>query len=1152
MQFSRIRLSGFKSFVDPTELHIEPGLTGVVGPNGCGKSNLLEAIRWVMGENSAKSMRGAGMDDVIFAGTDRRPARNLAEVTLMLDNDKRTAPAEFNDSKDLEVSRRIERDSGSAYRINGRDVRAKDVQLLFADAATGAHSPALVSQGRVGALISAKPQNRRAILEEAAGITGLHKRRKEAESRLKGAETNLLRLHDVMQQMDTQADSLKRQARQATRYRNISGDLRRAEAILLYQRWKAACEAVLEAERQLRQAENRVAEITGIVAGITTEHSKLAHRLPDLRQEEAEAAAAYHRLKVERDNLEREKEHILEQREELKARIDQTEGDKARERELMDDASDAMKRLSAESAEIETELAQDEDGEAAAAKALEEAHTQANEGEVKLDALSTAVASTRARHESLKSDLENLERRRARLQDEENRAREELAELESGDEQLKEVEAATAALTEAETLLNKLRELVGEREQERLSVMETRDEARGELNGFKAEFSGLEAEIKALEGLIASTQSAGESPVADSLKVKKGYETALGAALGDDLEAPASDTSAIGWRNMGALPDAPTLPDGATALSEFVSGADALARRLSQIGVVDQASGAQLAAKLLPGQRLVTTDGALWRWDGFVRSADVQSAAAIRLSQKNRLEELAVQRASLVAKIGKAEQNLMNAERAIDVAHAKEREARAERGDAEKALEGARRALSTAERAGNERAQRLATLKERTTRIAEDQDETAKRLKKLAADREELGDGDAREKELMDLRAHVEGLRAKLSEARAEYDSRHRIQAERKARVDRIKDELANWTARSERAVAQIAAFEERAGQAAAQLKELDAAPDAIDEKRNGLLSKLTELEAARQAAADKLAEAEQAANDRERGLKDQQTLLGQAREERVRFEAAHENTAGRRDDLAHRITEKFECAPAKVLDVAEVKNQDDMPAPDDMERKLERLKAERERLGAVNLRADVELQELTEQLEHLEKERDDLEAAIARLRHGIGSLNREGRERMLAAFEKVNQYFGELFESLFGGGHAYLELVDSDDPLEAGLEIMASPPGKKLQSLSLLSGGEQAMTATSLIFAVFMTNPAPICVLDEVDAPLDDANVERFCGLLDNIISKTSTRFLIVTHNAVTMSRMDRLFGVTMSERGVSQLVSVDLDMAEQLQAAG
>jgi len=1152
VQFSRIRLSGFKSFVDPTELRIEEGLTGVVGPNGCGKSNLLEAIRWVMGENSAKSLRGAGMDDVIFSGTDRRPARNLAEVSLFLDNSSRSAPSAYNASADLEVSRRIERDSGSAYRINGGDVRAKDVQLLFADAATGAHSPALVSQGQISSIIEAKPKGRRAILEEAAGITGLHTRRKEAESRLRSAEANLLRLQDVMVQMEAQMASLKRQARQASRYKNISGDLRRAEGTLLFVKWQDAGEKVKAAEKEYKLAQSDVTNLTANVSALNTEHAKLAHKLPELRQSEAETAAALHRLTIAKENLDQESERLTHQKQEMEARLSQIISDKLREEENSKDAIEALAKLQEELVQLNIEAEGEKASEQKAAEILQNIQRVASRAEEKFDELSTHMASVRAKSESITSEEESLKRRVERLSGEKNRIDFELNDLIENDQQLEALNTAETFISEKEGALNKARDFVEIIEYKKLAAQEKRDELRTALSAAKADYSGIEAEINALSELLHSSQSNSEKPVADSLKVKSGYELALGAALGDDLDAPLSEDGSFGWKTLEALTSAPKLPTGVKPLSKMVTGSKALDRRLSQTGFIQDGDGLELIAKLQPGQRLVTVDGALWRWDGFVRAADVMSTATIRLQQKNRIEDLEKTKIKLSENVAKAEAKVIEAEDNVDKSIEAERSARLSRAEAERASQEARQTFSKTEKEGSERTKRLAALQEAQSRVKADYDDASKRLKKITTEISELPDIMDAEKNLMENRDNVEKLRSKLAEARAEFDGFARIRDERERRRLKIGEDKASWEGRVDRSKGQIAELAKRTDATKAQIIELEKSPDKIEQKRRVLLSQLKDAEETRQKAADKLASVDKLANEKDRELKTAQELMSGAREGRVRIEANLENSTNLRSTLTQSIFEKFECPPQSVLDKVELKDQENLPDLDAIERRLERLKSERERLGAVNLRADIELQELEEQVLHLTSEKADLETAIHRLRQAIGGLNREGRERMLTAFEKVNAHFTELFTSLFGGGHAYLELVEADDPLDAGLEIMASPPGKKLQSLSLLSGGEQALTAISLIFAVFMTNPAPICVLDEVDAPLDDANVERFCSLLDDITSRTDTRFLIVTHNAVTMSRMNRLFGVTMAERGVSQLVSVDLEMAEKFQATG
>lgn len=1155
MHFKRLRLSGFKSFVDPTELHIEDGLTGVVGPNGCGKSNLLEALRWVMGENRSKSMRGNSMDDVIFSGTQSRPARNLADVTLTLDNSDRMAPAHLNDSDDLEVSRRIERESGSAYRLNGADVRAKDVQLLFADAATGAHSPALVSQGRIGNIINAKPIQRRIILEEAAGITGLHSRRKEAENRLRGAERNLLRLQDVMVQMEAQIGSLKRQARQATRYKNISGDIRQAEAIQLYLRWKATDEAVMVAEKAFHAAQADVAKLTEGVSALSRDEAKMAEALPQLRQSEAEAAAALHRLTVARENLEAEEERLKATRQEVLNRQTQIAQDKVREEENLGDSKSTLDRLKQEY----EQLLEDKNGaakkEKIAQEALQKASGEANKAETKFDELSSQFAAEQARRESLQNEMDNAGRRLLRLQEELERISNELTERTENNEGAIRIKEATKAVKTCEDAFEVARDSVRKIESERLMAIETRDAGRADLSTKRGVLSEVDAETSALERLLNSSRMEENASIVDGLTVTKGYEVALGAALGDDLEAPdfnEDDTNAtMGWHTLPPLGETPALPQGATPLSDFVSGPASLSRRLSQVGVVDAGKGDALVGILSPGQRLVSKQGAFWRWDGFVRTAEAPTAAAIRLSQRNRLEELAGEQ-SIAQKLVAAEETKLSVlETQVNDLQAQEQQNRSTRGKAEEALNHARRSLQTLEREDSERLKRIAALLEAQTRVSDDLSEAKAQNLIVTEAFEGLSPTEDGEQALATARAGVENLRGQLSERRAEFDAEHRMQGECEQRLAQIGHDQTSWKARVARAQEQIKALETRATESVQQLKALSVKPDDMDNKRQRLLDEIQKADGARTKAANALKDEETKVGEKTTELKKAEATLVDARENRVRNEGTMENARERKRDITASIGEKFECPPSHLLEKVGVKNVDDLPDLESIERKLERIKMERERLGAVNLRADVELEEIDEQLQHLIKEKTDLEEAIGRLRQGINSLNREGRQRLAQAFDKVNLHFSELFVKMFGGGNAHLELVESDDPLEAGLEIMASPPGKKLQTLSLLSGGEQALTALSLIFAVFMTNPAPICVLDEVDAPLDDANVERFCDLLDDMTKNTKTRFLIVTHNAVTMSRMDRLFGVTMAERGVSQLVSVDLEAATELGAA-
>jgi chromosome segregation protein len=1156
MRFSRLRLSGFKSFVDPAELLIEPGLTGVVGPNGCGKSNLLEALRWVMGENRAKSLRGSGMDDVIFAGTSKLSPRNFAEVTLVIDNVDRTAPVEFNDEEFIEVTRRIERDSGSAYRINGKDVRQKDVQLLFADAATGAHSPALVSQGRIGSLINAKPQDRRAILEEAAGISGLHTRRKEAESRLRSAEGNLVRVQDVIQAMDGQIASLKRQARQAIRYREVSNDIRKVEASALFLKWKAASDEVINRERLLREVSSLVADAQALVSKATSEQVETAASIPAMRDADAEAAAKLQRLTIEKENMEAEAARRGEMAASLEAVIEQSEADRARESEIAEDAKASLSRLENEQTRLRSDKEGQQAAEQEAREKLEASVRSAGNAEAAYDQLSEQAAQARAKRSSLESDKLAVARRAEQIEHENKRVSDEIAVLEATDEISAQVKAIEQDIANNENTLNAAQEAVLQAERQVSDLRTQFRTCESEYSAIGGRIKSLSSEVSGLERLLAVGNDSKANPIADDLKVQSGYERAVGAVMGEDLEANLDNTSDRYWseyQNNNKAEDSLPWPDGVDPITKFADVPPVLRNRFEHIGFVTDLSGIdKVIEKLNPGQRLVSKDGDVWRWDGFVSRANAPSRAAMRFEQKNRLEQLQSDLTGLEADEVKLKLALESAKNNLDAMRRTENEARQNRQANERSLAEARRRLVAAEAEAAKKAGRLNTLRDTLLRLNSDSEDTARRLQEIDTKLEAIPEQTGFEDALHEKRSEVEELRGLLSTARAAFDGLRREAQSRDDRLRAISTEMGAWKLRVTSAEKQVKSLVERTLDAKKQLEALHARPEDTEANRARLIEALTLAEGERRATSEKLVSAENLLKEKDKALHDVQVALNEVRERQIRNEGAVETATARRKDIASLIGERFECAPTKLLEKAEVETSDTLPDIVVLDDKLEKLKRERDRLGAVNLRADEELNEIDEQRLHLVSEREDLEEAIARLRQAINGLNREGRERLLKAFDIVNSHFSELFISLFGGGAAHLKLTESDDPLNAGLEIFASPPGKKLQSLSLLSGGEQALTALALIFAVFITNPAPICVLDEVDAPLDDANVERFCNLLDDMIERTDTRFLIVTHNAVSMSRMKRLFGVTMAERGISTLVSVDLERAEALREAG
>ncbi len=1274
VSFSRLRIAGFKSFAEPVVMEILPGLTGIVGPNGCGKSNVVEALRWAMGETSARSLRGGEMDDVIFAGTAHRASRNLAEVTLQLTDTKGVAPPPFHEAPELEVSRRIERGAGSVYRVNGREARARDVQTLFADLATGAHSSGLVSQGRIAAIVNARPDERRATLEEAAGITGLHSRRHEAELKLRAAEANLGRAEDLRGQLEAQLEGLKRQARQANRYRAISGLIRTAEAELLaIQRAKVEV-ARAAAQAALHAARTAVATTTAEATAASVAATEAAALLPPLRVTEGHARTALERHRLAGEQVAAEAARAREALAAAVARLDQVTRDLAHAEQTRRDAAAAIARLDAEAARLEAEEAAHpariERAEADAIQAEDAAHA----AEAEANRATEHAADLAARHRALSEAFAAAEGRARRLAEQRARLTAEQQEVAA---QLVNPAALAAAEAEQITLQTALTEARAAQEQAeqaravalhqaaaaraaaaeqaqhlRAAATETaarlrrtaqehaatlrrtahdhaaalrtaarehgtrlRAAAEAALTTAREQAAAAEslrtrlaAEAQALAEVLAVADGERWRPMVDQLDVPAGLETALGAALGEELDSAADTRAARHWRELPPLDPLPALPEGATPLAALVRAPRALARALSQIGLAEDGSAAQRT--LLPGQALVSRDGAVWRWDGYAIQAGTPTAAAIRLQQRNRFADIRAQLAEATAAAEQARAARTAAEAAEQAARA---EAAAAERTAQEAAEAAEHAAGAAAEAAERTARGEAETAERTARDSAARLEHDSRLAAESAEREAntadqqaraarreaeqrleraraaaaalaaraatagsrqqaldaqaarltvesdeataahaaartalagLADPAAARAAMEQARATLATARTRAAETRAESQTLARAAAGRAHRRRTLTAEREDWDMRARDAAGRVTDLAARAQEARTEHAACAAAPDALATRYAAALDALELAEAAHRDAADALIQAESAALATDRAARAAEAALAAARERVVRVEGEAIQAEQAWGVVAERILERLGTNPSLPDPPAAMGPETE----DKGRRKLERLQREREEMGPVNLRAEVEADEMGRQIDTIVRERDELTSAIAKLRGSIGHLNREGRERLSAVFTAVDAHFQALFARMFGGGRAHLALVGSDDPLLAGLEIYAQPPGKKLATLSLLSGGEQALTALSLIFAVFRCNPAPVSVLDEVDAPLDDANVDRFCLLLEDMVRDTGTRFLVVTHHHLTMARMDRLYGVTMQERGVSRLLSVDLQRAAEM----
>ena len=1203
--FARLRIAGFKSFAEPATLEVLPGLTGIVGPNGCGKSNVVEALRWAMGETSARSLRGDDMDDVIFAGTTQRPARNLAEVMLVLEDTKTLAPPPFHEFDQLEIIRRIERGQGSHYRINGREARARDVQTLFADLASGARASAMVSQGRVGALVSARPEERRSILEEAAGITGLHARRHEAELKLRAAESNLTRAEDLRGQLEAQLEGLRRQARQAARYRTISAAIRNAEAELLsLQNARAEADRV-KATRDLAASQDAVTRAAAATVAASQNADQAGLRLPGLREIEAQARTALerHRLAGEQiaADIARAETALASAREQFRrldddlAHADRQEADAtAAQGRLEEEATRLTGEAAdhpalAESAEAAVIAASDvmrlADADANRAteqaaeimarhRALSEALTTARQREMRLRGQVQALAAEQAKLDATLVPQPRLTQVRAAVTEADSKREAAVASLESAERA--RILAQSEAATLRETAQRRAAEL---RQSARDTAETTRAQNRASLDAARTQASQAEAtrtriatEHRALAEVLGVSDGEKWPKLIDQLTVPAGLENALGAALGEELAAAANPDAARHWR---AQPpgDLPGLPEGATSLAALVKAPDLLARALSQIGLVEVATPELLAA-LRPGQTLITRNGGVWRWDGYTIRPGTSSAASVRLQQRNRLTALAADLATANAAHEFAAASLRSIQDAAQAAQAKaeqdERAARAQadsieasarteaktkedaaaeaerlarnaRAAADNAATQARNAATQLEAQSTAAAARVAALAEQRARLDSELAEAEKSVATAETESAALGDQTAARAAVESARARLTTARSAEREAIAARDALLATESARQKRLATLAPEREIWVERLRDAGFRRSDLRARRTQAEAELASLAAAPAQLLARAEAAGVALAEAESLHIQTASRLAQAETDYNSAAQLARDADHALATAREIAVRAEGEVHRANQAWGTVAERILERLGTAH----DLPPPPSDFSAEAEERFRRRHERLLKEREEMGPVNLRADIEANAMEEQIATIEREREEIATAIAKLRGSIGHLNREGRERLTAVFAKVDTQFQALFSRMFGGGRAHLALVGNDDPLLAGLEIYAQPPGKKLAALSLLSGGEQALTALSLIFAVFRCNPAPICVLDEVDAPLDDANVDRFCLLLEDMVRETGTRFLVVTHHALTMARMDRLYGVTMQERGVSRVLSVDLQRA-------
>lgn len=1144
VQFTKLRLTGFKSFVDRTEMEIAPGLTGVVGPNGCGKSNLVEALKWSMGETSAKRMRGGtgSMEDVIFNGTSARPPRSFAEVTIVLDNSDKSAPSAYPD-EEIEVTRRIERDKGSSYKISGKPMRARDTQLFYADIQCGAGSPFLISQGKVTTLITSKPADRRMLLEEAAGITGLYARRHEAELRLRATEGNLERLEDIVGGMDSRLQSLKKQSRQAAKYRNLSAQIRQLEVMISALDYRSAAEQLMDIEREFGSLDSDVADKMLTVSNLTKTQETQGDGIPELRQADAEIGARLQAQQIALQRLEDEEQRLSNEIEDTKAQLERTKNDRGHETQTLNENIGIVEKLDAEESVLHTEQEQN------SAVLLEKKDQQESREksvsalETELSTLTEQFADTRARKQSLEQQISVDRNRLVSVQERITRVEGALGEKQAAHRADDRVTPLRSNVEALEQQAAQMRDELQKIETDLAATRGEQDAAREAMQIAQRERSRLQAEIDTLTSIVEAYAQGSFRPVLDDIQADDGFETALSKALGDTLMASLEDDAPVTW-NQRSIDNLPALPSGVMAMETHVRAPAQLKLALSQIGVVDgDTQGHEAAKSLKPGQALVSRDGAYWRWDGLYMKATAADRHAIQLKQKNKLADLSKELPGVIAKAETTEASVGVLNTKVDTLQTTRRETQSKLQTTDNDIRIKRNELNHAIEQQADLQAEIAKLEEALSLAKTDAETLDERI---VSGTTELDGFD--EAAIAKQQDDIEGLRGKLTigrealhEAIRELEQARQEESRRSARLQAIGDERRSLQNRNIRARERLSELEERETSLVEKLESLKKRPSEIVSAKETLLTRIAEIQAEKSVASDRLALAESELGDSTKALKIAEHELSEARERRAGAQATVAAKQQYMDVLKQQIRDQFDMSPEDLLGNA-ANDLDGAQPLEELRAIREKSVRDRDMIGPVNLQADIEAEELEKELAAILAERNDLSQAIDELRQGIIKLNREARERLNTAFNLVNAHFQDMFKRLFNGGSAHLALIDSDDPLQAGLEIFAQPPGKALQSLSLLSGGEQTMTALALIFAMFLTNPAPICVMDEVDAPLDDANVDRVCDLLREFADKGDTRFILITHHRLTMARMDRLYGVTMGERGVSQLVSVDL----------
>ena len=1157
MKFTRLKITGFKSFVDTTALDIKPGLTGLVGPNGCGKSNIVEAMKWNMGEAGPSRLRAGEMNDVIFSGTKGRPSRNSAEVILTIENNNEKLLQTYTNIDEIEVSRKIEKDEGSTYRINNKEVRQRDVQILYADIAIGSRSNAIVDQGQVGKIINSKAQERRQILEEAAGISGIHARKHETELKLKSTEVNLEKLEEIVTNDRMRLKELSRQSNQAKRYKIISENIRELDAIILYQRWNKNLINIERLKKELETFTENVNKVTRKISSKSLQQEKIENDLSPLREDAQKYANLLNKFKVEYDLLIKEEESLSLEQATQKENIKYLKMEILNEENLHKELDNQFKELDNVISKISSNntninLSQLNEN-------LENAKKEEAYNSEVLTEAERVLSYNISQRDNLNNDISKLKLQNIDAVNNLKNTREELNNLNniSKDNDKKDIFYKD---------INILKKRLQEEDINEELIIKKIDLVKVEIKKFNEQTNEkkiiLQGKLRNIDQYNASKdiltklfESDEKNIVINYLKFPKGFEKAIEASLGHGLKA-ALEKSSIEWRNIEQN-TLNKLPEGIISLSEHAKGVPEVFNILKLTGLVENTvQGDLLQHKLMPGQQLVTKNGGLWRWDGYTHNEDAKTPANQILQNKTNLIDLNSKIKTSLLEADKCESIILNLHSKIELAEKNIREYNTKllninnnKIEIRNTIEQKQNALSIYIENHNENKTKLAILQSSKLKYKQLLETLSNDMKNYQNKEKSLISIEILKKNIALITIKNNEKKIELSNQISIYQKELSTIENKENQLTQLKNEQFRLNAQLTNIINRINNLKNNQSKAELNLKNLDFKPIKIEDSKIKILKEIDNLEENLTKTSNLLSESENTNKNIINNLRSYNEELIQYRENRARQEGLLQQSHERQNDDKKIIYEKLNISPDKFNEIIDISKE--FLDIEQSNLALEKLIIQRERIGPVNLVAEEDSEKLRIKLEEIEKEKEDLINAISKLRTSIRTINKEARSKLLEAFDEVNKYFKELFINLFGGGEAYLKLEGSDDPLESGLELMASPPGKKLQQMSLLSGGEQALTAMALIFSVFLTKPSPICVLDEVDAPLDESNVDRFLDLIDSISKKSGTRFLVVTHHRLTMARMDRLYGITMQEPGVSQLVSVSLKEAEKIKIA-